>query len=139
MPDCIFCKIINREIPAGIVYESDTTLAFLDIAPLNQGHTLVIPKHHSETLSELPVNDLKDTIESVQQVVKKLEGSTLNFKDFNILLANGDDAGQEISHLHFHIIPRSSNDYLTLSFDPSRPKLSSHELNHLSNIINKTG
>ena len=137
MSDCIFCKIINREIPAGIVYENGTTLAFLDIAPLNQGHTLVIPKHHAETLSELPGNDLKDTIDAVQQVVKKLEGSALNIKDFNILLANGKDAGQEISHLHFHIIPRSTDDFLHISFAPERPKLSNDEVSHIANIINR--
>lgn len=137
MSDCIFCKIINREIPAGIVYENDTTLAFLDIAPLNQGHTLVIPKHHAETLSELPVNDLRDTIESLQEVVKKLERSALSFRDFNILLANGKYAGQEISHLHFHIIPRSSGEFLHISFAPERPKLSGEEVSHIANLINK--
>ena len=137
MTDCIFCKIINKDIPAGIVYENDTTIAFLDIAPLNQGHTLVIPKFHAETLSELPVNDLKDTIDTLQQVVKKLEGSSLNFNDFNILLANGKNAGQEISHLHFHIIPRSSGDFLIIKFAPERPKLTGEEVSHIANIINK--
>ncbi len=137
MSDCIFCKIIDREIPAGIVHETDKSLAFLDIAPLNQGHTLVIPKYHAETLSELPRNDLMDTMEAVQQVVKKLEESTLTFKDFNILLANGVNAGQEISHLHFHIIPRSPGDFLNISFAPDRPKLSGEEISHIANIINK--
>lgn len=109
MSDTIFTKIINRQIPADIIYEDDSVIAFLDIKPRNPGHTLVIPKNPSATFVETPVNDLANCISICQKIAKsllKIDG----VKGININCNNGEAAGQVIFHTHFHVIPRYEND-----------------------------
>ena len=101
---CIFCKIAKGEIPAKILYEDEKTLAFLDISPRSKGHTLIIPKEHYETFEELPEEVAIDLIKAIKRVIKKLK--SLNPDGYNILNNNGPVAGQEVPHVHFHIIPR---------------------------------
>lgn len=111
MDDCIFCKIIKGEIPSHKVYEDDEVLAFLDINPINKGHTLVVPKEHYENLVELP----EDLAEQVIRVVKKVAPSVTEVTKadgFNVGLNNGEAAGQVVMHAHFHIIPRFDDDGL---------------------------
>ncbi len=105
MENCIFCKIINKEIPANIVYEDKHSFAFLDISPINHGHTLVIPKKHYETIQELPENILTNLIKTVQKIAKAIEADGIN-----IMQNNKPAAGQAVPHLHFHIIPRFKDD-----------------------------
>ncbi len=105
MSDCIFCKIVAKEIPATIVYEDDHSLAFLDIRPIQAGHTLVIPKIHSENL--LSTSD--ETLVHIVHVLKKVAGavtSATGVEAFNLNMNNGSAAGQDVFHAHFHIIPR---------------------------------
>lgn len=107
--DCLFCKIIAGEIPAQKVYENDTVLAFLDIHPVNIGHTLVIPKTHHTNLYETP----DETLAQVMTVVKKISvviKSSLNADGINIEMNNDPVAGQIIFHTHIHIIPRFDGD-----------------------------
>lgn len=112
METCLFCKIIAGEIPSTKVYEDDTVLAFLDIHPVNIGHTLVIPKAHHTNLYETPDEDLAH----IMAVVKKLSisiKSGLNADGINIEMNNDAPAGQLIFHTHIHIIPRFSDDGFT--------------------------
>jgi histidine triad (HIT) family protein len=105
--DCIFCKIISKEIPTKILYEDDDTISFLDAFPVAKGHTLVIPKTHHAKIQDLPfdVNQkLFDTVHKMASKVDSLEGSTL------IAIHNGKESGQEIPHVHVHLIPRSNDD-----------------------------
>ena len=105
--DCIFCKIVTKEIPTKILYEDDDTMSFLDAFPVAKGHTLVIPKVHNAKIQDLPfdVNQkLFDTVHKMTSKVDSLEGSTL------IAIHNGKESGQEIPHVHVHLIPRSSDD-----------------------------
>ena len=106
---CIFCKIINGEIPSYKVYEDDQTLAFLDINPVNPGHTLVVPKNHSENLIAADKKDLQALILAVKKItpaiMKGVEAS-----GFNLGVNNGSVAGQVVNHLHFHLMPRFEND-----------------------------
>ena len=105
--DCIFCKIISKEIPTKILYEDDDTISFLDVFPVAKGHTLVIPKTHHAKIQDLPfdVNQkLFDTVHKITSKVDSLEGSTL------IAIHNGKESGQEIPHVHVHLIPRSNDD-----------------------------
>ena len=105
--DCIFCKIISKEIPAKILYEDDDTISFLDAFPVAKGHTLVIPKAHHPKIQDLPfvINQkLFDTVHKMTSKVDSLEGSTL------IAIHNGKESGQEIPHVHVHLIPRSNDD-----------------------------
>ena len=105
MSDCIFCKIVNGEIPSSKVYEDKNVLAFLDISQITKGHTLVIPKKHNKNLFDLP----KETAEKLFSVVPKITNAMknqLNIEDLNLVCNSGEKAGQEVFHLHLHLIPR---------------------------------
>lgn len=109
MTDCLFCKIITGEIPSQKVYEDDTTLAFLDIHPVNIGHTLVIPKAHHINLYETP----DEILAQMMAVVRKLSvaiKSAVGADGINIEMNNDPVAGQIIFHSHIHIVPRFSGD-----------------------------
>lgn len=110
---CIFCKIINQEIPCYQVYEDEETLAFLDIRPVNPGHTLVVPKTHVASLEEISARELQGLILTVKKIGQMLK-TKLNIPGYNIVLNNDPVAGQEIPHLHFHVIPRHPHDNLKL-------------------------
>jgi len=109
MRDCIFCKIVRGEIPSSPVLETDAVLAFLDINPVSKGHTLVIPKVHYATFTEMPAAVLAQLGEALQQIGSAAT-SQLSSAGFNILLNNGSAAGQLIDHAHFHLIPRNHAD-----------------------------
>jgi len=103
--DCIFCAISAGEIPSFKVYEDELVLAYLDINPFSRGHTLVIPKAHSEGLLDTDETTLAAVIARVKKVAAHLKAS-LPCDGFNILQNNGEAAGQTVKHLHFHIVPR---------------------------------
>ena len=109
MKDCIFCKIVKGEIPAYKIYEDEKTLAFLDINPLTRGHALVIPKKHVEDIFEIESDDLSTVIRVVQKVAQSLR-ENLGASGINLFQANKPVAGQEVFHLHFHVVPRYQND-----------------------------
>jgi histidine triad (HIT) family protein len=109
--DCIFCKIAKGEIPSYKVYEDDDALAFLDIAPVSPGHTLVIPKKHYKNIEEITEDELCSLI----KVVKRIGLNTkkkLGAQGYNACMNNDPVAGQLIPHIHFHIIPRQAGDGL---------------------------
>jgi len=105
----IFAKIINGEIPCNKIYEDDYILAFLDITPLAKGHTLVIPKEAHENIYDIPTQTLKNIMPGLQHVAKAVKKAT-KAEGISILQRNGKAAGQEVMHIHFHIIPRFNND-----------------------------
>jgi len=102
---CIFCKIINNEIPCYKIYENNHVLAFLDISPATLGHTLVIPKKHYEHILDLDDEIAEEIMKAVVNVTKILHNK-LNVVDFNLENNNGVLAGQEVKHYHMHVIPR---------------------------------
>ncbi len=109
--DCVFCKIVAGEMPAKIVYESETALAFLDIGPVAQGHLLVIPKDHYSRLSDMPAEacaTLAADLPGLARAVLTVTGASA----FNLLQNNGRVAGQVVEHVHFHLIPRKAGDGL---------------------------
>ena len=109
--NCIFCKIVNGEIPSHKVYEDEATLAFLDINPVSDGHTLVIPKKHSENIYDIREDSLQKVALTVQKVAKAVK-TAFNADGVNILQANGATAGQAVFHYHVHIVPRKQGDKL---------------------------
>jgi len=113
MEKCLFCQIVRGEIPCHKVYEDEKTLAFLDIAPVNPGHTLVIPKEHFASLEDIPSEELSFVIQAVKKVGAALK-QALGVEGYNVQVNNGAIAGQVINHLHFHLIPRLLNDGLKL-------------------------
>ena len=110
--DCVFCAIAAGEIPSFKIYEDDSVLAFLDINPFSEGHTLVIPKEHYKNLLEVPPAVLAVLLERVQKVSSHI-AATLPCEGFNILQNNGAVAGQTVNHIHFHIVPRFEGSGLT--------------------------
>ena len=111
MPDCIFCRIAAGRAPAAKVLETPRVLAFLDIAPVHYGHTLVIPKDHYETLLDLP-DDLWMEIGQVARQVARALRQILFARGFNVAMNNFDAAGQVVFHAHVHVIPRFLSDGL---------------------------
>ncbi len=107
--DCVFCKMVAGQIPVTKIYEDEVVLSFLDIGPLSDGHTLVIPKQHFERLHDCS----PEIISRVASCLGKIAGAVsaaVNADGYNVLCNNGRAAGQLVEHLHFHIIPRSSGD-----------------------------
>lgn len=105
MDECIFCKIVRKEIPAAIVYEDDLFIGFLDINPRSKGHTLIVPKEHFERYDDVPEH-IQEGLGKVLHAVSKQLVEKLDATGFNILSNNGESAGQVVKHLHFHILPR---------------------------------
>lgn len=103
--NCVFCAIAAGEIPSCKVYEDDVCLAYLDINPFAEGHTLVIPKAHTTGLLDTPDDTLAALVARVKRVAAHLKDA-LPCDGFNILQNNGAAAGQTVPHLHFHIVPR---------------------------------
>ena len=107
--NCIFCKIIAGQIPATKIYEDEFVLSFLDIGPISDGHTLVIPKQHFERLHDCP-SELLGQIGSRLGKIAKAVALAMNAEGYNVLCNTGRAAGQLVEHLHFHIIPRNAGD-----------------------------
>lgn len=111
--DCVFCKIISEEIPAHKVYEDDECIAFLDIEPVNLGHTLVVPKKHAEDVLASSDPDVEHLFRTVKRIGRAMIISGLG-DGFNIGVNTGSAAGQVIPHTHVHVIPRTLDDGLRL-------------------------
>jgi len=109
--DCIFCKMVAGRIPVTKIYEDEIVLAFLDVGPVSDGHTLLIPRQHFEKLHDCP----PQLLAKVASVIGKIAGAVadaMNSDGYNVLCNNGTAAGQLVEHLHFHIIPRNTGDGL---------------------------
>ena len=109
MADCIFCRIIRGELPCGKVFEDDRVFSFLDINPINPGHTLVLPKNHYATLFEIPQEDLIACLAASQKIAMAVYKATKS-SGLNFVQNNYREAGQLIEHVHFHLIPRFARD-----------------------------
>ena len=128
--DCIFCKIVSKEIPTKILVETESCIGFLDAFPLAKGHALVIPKKHYEKLQDLPTNintEVFSTVHSLISKVDTLTGATL------VAVHNGKESGQEIPHVHVHLIPRSKDDSAGAvhSMFSEKPNLSESDIEEL--------
>lgn len=136
MENCIFCRIVDDDLPSRTVYEDDQTQAFLDANPLAPGHTLILPKIHHERLSDLPEDLARAVFETLYRVIPAAEeavdatASTVGFND-------GYAAGQEIPHVHAHIIPRFEGDGggPIHAVAGERPRLSETELDGIADDI----
>ena len=109
--DCIFCKIVAGELPSHKVYEDDATLAFLDINPIREGHTLVIPKKHAENIFDVSPEDWARVQETVRKTAIALEHAQ-GADGVNMIMNNREHAGQIVHHAHVHLIPRHKGDGL---------------------------
>lgn len=108
-PDCLFCKIATKQIPAAVIYEDDYVMAFLDVHPRTLGHTLVIPKHHAPRIVDLPHEEVSPLFLAVKHVTELLT-EKLQCDGATIGMNQGRASGQEVDHLHVHVMPRWHND-----------------------------
>lgn len=127
MKDCIFCKIINKEMPSYKIYEDEFTYAFLDISNDGNGHILVIPKNHFENILDCSKDALCHLMETVQKISKHLV-SDCGFDGVNIINASGQAAEQSVFHFHIHILPRAKEDNLKIFPSLAQNKESLEEL-----------
>ncbi len=134
--DCIFCRIVAGEIPSRTVHETENILAFLDANPLAPGHTLVIPKAHHETLADTPEDLAKEILSALYDLTPVVE-TAVDADASNVAFNNGEAAGQEIPHLHGHIIPRFEDDggNPIHAIVGSRPQLDDEELDDIAESI----
>ncbi len=125
--DCLFCKIINKEIPSKTIYEDDVVFVFLDINPTSNGHMLIVPKKHYENILDLDSNILSHMHLVIKDLYKLLKDK-LNIDGFTIVQNNL--YGQEVKHFHIHIIPRYKDDGIRMHFDHNK-------LNDIDEIFKK--
>ncbi|TRZ80553.1 MAG: HIT domain-containing protein [Nitrosopumilales archaeon] len=132
--DCIFCKIVSGTISAKKLYETSNSLAFLDAYPLTRGHTLVIPKNHYAKVQDMSESDSKDLFETVKILARKLESISSSSL---IAIHNGKESGQEIPHVHVHVVPRNPSDGAgpIHSMFVKRPTLDENEFEKIIKII----
>jgi histidine triad (HIT) family protein len=135
-PNCIFCKIIAGKISARVIIQNEKAMALLDAFPLAAGHTLVIPKSHYAKVQQMSDQDAV----AVFDMVWKLAGAVETASQVNasmIAIHNGSDAGQEVQHVHVHIVPRKTGDGAGAihSMFKIKPKLSPQDIDSLSNRI----
>jgi histidine triad (HIT) family protein len=109
MDDCIFCKIISKQIPAEILYEDEHVIAILDINPIHYGHSLVISKSHCKDFLELPETSYRSVLHAAKLIAKALV-ATQKLDGFNLFSNNGRIAGQSVFHFHMHVTPRYCDD-----------------------------
>ncbi len=132
--DCIFCKIVAGEIPTKILKETSSSISFLDAFPLAKGHVLVIPKNHHQKIQDMSPEENTDLFSLVHLIISKVDaitGATL------VAVNNGKEAGQEVPHVHVHLVPRSADDSagtIHSMFD-STLKLSESEIEELYNKL----
>ncbi len=116
---CIFCSIVAGQAEASVVHRDDLCLAFMDLHPVNPGHLLVVPLDHATYLADLPAATGAHMFTVAQQLAASLRRSGLRADGVNVFLADGEAAGQEVFHVHLHIIPRFAGDGFGLTFGPS--------------------
>ena len=132
--DCIFCKMVAGQIPVTKVYEDEVVLSFLDIGPISDGHTLVIPKQHFKKLHECPAELAGQVFSRIGRIAGAVV-TAMNSDGYNVLCNNGRAAGQLIEHLHFHIIPRNAGDGLFRGW-PSY-KYKEGQIEHIAEAIRR--
>ncbi|MDQ7779504.1 MAG: HIT family protein [Planctomycetota bacterium] len=134
MASCVFCRIVAGELPSARIYEDDKTVAFLDINPIVRGHALVLTRDHYEGVDDIPEQLLRELAASVKKVARSVKQG-MNAEGVNILLNNGRCSGQIVPHIHFHVIPRSTNDGVAFQWSPRQ--YSSSELDEVAARIRK--
>src|SRR5258706_5339269 len=115
-PDCIFCKIVAGEVPCFKLFEDSETLAFMDINPVHDGHSLVIPKAHYPTVFDIAPEAFAATARTAIRVAKAVN-QAVKPDGLNLIQANGPGAGQSVAHFHFHIFPRALNDGVAINWE----------------------
>jgi len=136
MENCIFCKIINGEIPGHIIYENEFVLTFLDISQTTKGHTLIIPKKHCVDIFEMDEMLMQQVFVVVPKIAAALK-TTFGCSGINLVNNNGAVAGQSVFHYHVHLIPRYEKDDFGINFTNNMNDYDSEKLSNLKTSIMK--
>ena len=138
MTDCIFCKILNKEIPSYPVYEDEDVYAFLDITQTTKGHTLVIPKKHVTDIFEYDEKLAADVFARIPKIARAIEKAFPEVVGLNIINNNKEAAYQSVFHSHVHLIPRyGKNDDFSMTFADNAQKYASEDMSSIAKQINK--
>jgi len=124
---CIFCEILAGRAEGSVVLRDEVCAVFVDIRPVNEGHLLVVPIEHGALLDELPASTASHLMMVARRVGSALRASSLRCDGFNLLLADGEAAGQEVFHCHLHVIPRFGGDGFGFRFAPDHGRLPPRE------------
>jgi histidine triad (HIT) family protein len=136
--ECVFCKIALKKIPINIIIENDKAMAFLDAYPLSKGHTLIIPKAHYSKIQELDENSSQSLFNIVWKITNPIE-KAVGVNSSTIAIHNGKEAGQEVPHVHIHVIPRNRGDGAgpVHSMFTNKPNVSSFDMSSIVEEIKK--
>ena len=118
-PACVFCEILAGRLPASVVHQDDICTAFLDIQPVNPGHILIVPNVHAAGLADLVPDTGAHLFRVAQPLAAALRGSGVRCEGVDLFLADGEAAGQEVFHVHLHVIPRFAQDGFGFRFGPA--------------------
>jgi len=135
---CIFCKIVSKSIPSYQVYETEKVVAFLDAFPITEGHVLVCPKQHYQTLDQIPVELSSELFAAILHVAKRIE-KLKGVSGYNLLQNNHSSAGQVVPHAHFHLIPRKEEDGLLRLASSSKSMIEKEQAEKLVSILKGKG
>ena len=127
MADCIFCRIVAGDLPGSLVFRDEQCAAFMDIQPVNSGHLLVVPLRHAAYLSDLDAATASHLMIVTHRIAAALRATSLRCEGVNLLLADGEAAGQEVFHVHMHVIPRYAGDGFGFRFGPKYTNLPPRE------------
>ncbi len=121
MDNCVFCRVVKGELPCWKVYEDDDVLAFFDVNPANEYHTLVVPKQHHSDIFDIPENLLISITKAIKQITTTLKDK-VGINNLQIVNSSGSEAQQDVFHIHFHIVPRNNEDGQNILWTP-KPEL----------------
>jgi histidine triad (HIT) family protein len=139
MSDCIFCEILKGSVPSSLICRDETCSAFMDTRPVNPGHALVIPTSHAPSLAELDEESGARMMVTAHRIAKALRSTGIRCEGVNLYLADGVAAGQEVFHVHLHVVPRYQGDGFSVQFGPhygQRPERT--ELDRMAEEIRRT-
>jgi diadenosine tetraphosphate (Ap4A) HIT family hydrolase len=129
---CVFCRILAGDLESSVVAQDEHAVAIMAKAPFNAGHVLVIPRRHASQLDELSEGEVAEVFRLVHRVAKALPHSGVRCEGYHIAQANGRAAGQDVFHVHVHVVPRFAGDPVRLVLDPNRPNCSREEMNAIA-------
>ena len=134
--DCVICKLLSGELEVTVIHQDDLCVAFMDIQPINPGHALVVPRKHAPYLADLEAEDGAQVFRVAQRVAAALRECGVKCEGVNFFLADGAAAGQEVLHVHLHVIPRYSGDGFGLNLPPDyQDRPDREELNDIAQRI----
>lgn len=133
--DCVFCRILSGELESSVVAKDEYAFAFMDKRPINAGHVLVVPRRHAAQITDLSEDEAANVFRLVHRVASALPKSGVRCEGYRLSQTNGAAAGQEVFHVHFHVVPRFLGDAERLIIDPDRPRFSREELSRCAASI----